>query len=101
MTLIRSDKLPIKHAGIVFNERILKRHKISQTDAAKHLYMSRKQVSLFVNGKSDVSTALAKKLELSSGITASFWLNIQKNYDLYMARDEVVEAQPMYAFGSI
>jgi plasmid maintenance system antidote protein VapI len=35
-------------------------------------------VSLFVNGKSDVSTALAKKLELSTGITASFWLNIQK-----------------------
>ena len=99
MSLVRSNKLPVKHAGIIFNERILKRHNISQTQAAKNLHMSRKQVSLFVNGKSDVSITLAKKLALSTGISAGFWLNIQKSYDLYKTRDEVIKAEPMYAFG--
>jgi addiction module HigA family antidote len=99
MTLIRSNKLPVKHAGLIFNERVLIAHKISQTNAAKSLHMSRKQVSLFANGKVSVSVSLAKKLETSTGISAGFWLNIQKAYDLYIARDEIVEAEPMYAFG--
>jgi addiction module HigA family antidote len=99
MTLIRSNKLPVKHPGLIFNQRILIVHKISQTDAAKTLHMSRKQVSLFANGKVSVSVSLAKKLETSTGISAGFWLNIQKAYDLYKARNEIVEAEPMYPFG--
>lgn len=98
MTLFRSNKLPVKHAGLFFNERILIRHNISQTDAAKSLHMSRKQISLFANGKTSVSVSLAKKLEASTGISAGFWLNIQKAYDLYITRNETVEAEPMYAF---
>lgn len=98
MTLARSNKLPVKHAGVIFSKRILKQHEISIADAAKHLHMSRKQVSLFVNGKSDVSISLAKKLEISTGVSAGFWLNIQKSYDLYVARNDKVEAAPLYAF---
>lgn len=98
MSIIRSNKLPVKHAGIILKERILKPRNISISDAAVRLHMSRKQVSLFVNGKSNVSVGLAKKLEAATGISAGFWLNIQKAYDLYMARNEVVEAEPLYAF---
>jgi len=98
MALARSNELPVKHAGMIFSEKILKRYKISIADAAKHLHMSRKQVSLFVNGKSDVSIVLAKKLELSTGISAGFWLNIQKAYDLYIARNDLIEAEPLYTF---
>ena len=85
MTLIRSNNLPVKHAGIIFNERILIHHNISQTQAAKILHMSRKQIWLFANGKTSVSISLSKKLEAATGISAGFWLNIQKSYDLYMA----------------
>lgn len=99
MALFRNNKLPVQHPGLIFNERILIPHKISQTGAAKSLHMSRKQISLFVNGEATVSILLAKKLEISTGISAGFWLNIQKNYDLYMARDEVVEAEPLHDFG--
>ena len=99
MTLIRSNELPVKHAGLIFNERILIAHNISQTDAAKYLHMSRKQVSLFTNVKTAVSILLAKNLEAATGISAVFWLNIQKAHDLYVARNEIVEAEPMYPFG--
>lgn len=76
MALVRSNELSVKHPGIIFAERILKRHNISQTDAAKCLHMSRKQVSLFANGRVPVSVSLAKKLEISIGISAGFWLNV-------------------------
>jgi addiction module HigA family antidote len=98
MALARSNALPVKHAGVIFSERMLKRHEISIADAAKHLHMSCKQVTLFVNGKSDVSVVLAKKLELSTGVSAGFWLNVQKSYDLYVARNDIVEAEPLYTF---
>lgn len=99
MAIVRSNKLPAKHPGFVFKERVLQRHGITITDASERLHMSRKQVSLFVNGKSDVSIPLAKKLEISTGITAGFWLNLQKAYDLYITSDMIVEAEPLYAFG--
>lgn len=98
MALARSNKLPVMHAGVIFSKRILKRHDISITDAAKLLHMSREQASLFVNGKSDVSIVLAKKLEVSTGVSAGFWLNVQKSYDLYVARNDLVEAEPLYTF---
>ena len=56
-------------------------------------------MTLFANGKASVSVSFAKKLEASTGISAGFWLNMQKAYDLYMARNDVVEAEPMFRFG--
>ena len=56
--------------------------------------MSRKQVSLFSGGRLSVDIALVKKLEISTEISAGFWLNVQKYYDLHMARNDVVEVEP-------
>ena len=99
MTLIKSNKLPVKHPGVVFYERCLKARGIEKKVAAQHLNMSAKQIYEFTNGRSSVSTKLALKLYKATGISAEFWLNLQHMYDLYMARDEVIEAQPLYAFG--
>lgn len=96
MTVTRSEHLPVKHPGQVFKERILEVHHISVTDAAKKLYISRKNLSLFVNGKADVSVRLAKKLEIGTGISAGFWLNLQKSHHLYITRNETVEAEPLF-----
>lgn len=99
MTLIRSNKLPVKHPGVVFYERCLKAHGIEKKTAAQYLHMSAKQVYEFTNGRSSVSTKLALKLCKATGISAEFWLNLQHMHDLYMARDEVIDAEPLYAFG--
>ena len=98
MTTVKNDSLPVKHPGLVFKERILNRHNVSVTEAAKKLHISRKQMSLFANGKSDVSVLLAKKLETSTGITAVFWINLQNAYDLHTSFDVEVFAEPLYAF---
>lgn len=96
MNVTRSENLPVKHPGQVFKERILEVHNISVTDAAKKLFISRKNLSLFVNGKADVSVRLAKKLEVGTGISAGFWLNLQKSHHLYIYRNEEVEAEPLF-----
>ena len=88
MTLIRNTKLPTKHAGVIFNERILLKRNISVAEAATSLNMSCDEVILFVEGKRPVDIPLAKKLETATFISARFWLNIQREYDLHISRNE-------------
>ena len=98
-TIQRSPTLPVKHPGLVFKERCLDTHQLSVTFAAQKLHMSRKQVSLFVNGKSRVSIELAKKLQIATGISTEFWINRQQKYDLHQSHSLEVDAEPLYAFG--
>ena len=95
MTLIRSNKLPVTHAGIIFKKRILERHNITVSEAAKLMHIGRPHLSKFVNGRVGVTAPLAMKLEKSPGISAGFWMNIQKSYDLYINRDLKIDAEPL------
>jgi plasmid maintenance system antidote protein VapI len=40
-----------------------------------------------VEGKSDVSIEMAQRLSLGLHGTAEFWVNMQRNYDLWKARN--------------
>ncbi|WDE11060.1 HigA family addiction module antitoxin [Thalassomonas haliotis] len=95
MALVRSNQLPVTHAGIIFKKRILERHNITVSDAAKLMHIGRPHLSKFASGKVAVTAPLAMKLEKSTGISAGFWMNIQKSYDLYIHRDLEIEAEPL------
>ncbi len=97
--LTRSANLVVQHPGQVLLQRCLQPHNLSIAHAAEKLHISRKQLSLFVNGHSSVSVLLAKKLELGTGISAQFWLNRQQKYDLHKAASLNVVAEPLYHYG--
>ncbi len=44
--------------------------------------MNRTNVSNVVNGHTGISVELAIKLSHAFGVSAEFWLNLQRNYDL-------------------
>ena len=56
--------------------------KISVTDGAKALGVTRATLSRVVNGKASVSPEMAVRLEKALGSSAGFWLRLQLNYDL-------------------
>lgn len=97
--LMRSTRLAVQHPGQVLLQRCLQPHNLSIAQAAAKLHISRKQLSLFVNGHSSVSVLLAKKLELGTGISAQFWLSRQQKYDLHKAATLNVVAEPLYQYG--
>jgi len=97
--LTRSNSLAVQHPGQVLLQRCLQPNKLSIAEAATKLHVSRKQLSLFVNGHSAVSVLLAKKLELGTGISAQFWLSRQQKYDLHKAATLNVVAEPLYQYG--
>lgn len=55
---------------------------ITQKELAIRTGFSEKHISTVINGKKSISADLAKKLEYALDIPASFWRNLQTNYDL-------------------
>ena len=74
------------HPGAVLREDILKEMKISITKAAKELNVSRKQLSEVVNETASVSAEMAVRLENGFGVSAEFWLDMQKNFDIWRVK---------------
>lgn len=59
---------------------------MTQTDLAQRLGMSRKHVNEIIQGKSPISADTALKLETVLGTPAAFWLNLDRNYQEFLAR---------------
>lgn len=74
------------HPGAVLREDILKEMKVSVTRAARELNVSRKQLSEVVNEVAAISAEMAVRLEKGFGVSAEFWLDMQKKYDIWRVR---------------
>lgn len=74
------------HPGAVLREDVIKEMKLSITRAAENLNVSRKQLSEIVNENASVTAEMAVRLEEAFGINAEFWLDMQKNYDIWKVK---------------
>ena len=83
MPVLRSNRLPIQHPGVVFKRYYLDRYNINLTNAAEKLGIKTEHLNNFINGKVTVSESLATELEDVTGVSSGFWINLQKNYNLY------------------
>ena len=71
------------HPGEILAELWLKPLKLTITQAAKNLNVTRKTVSALVNGKTAISPEMALRLELVFWKSAESWLAAQAAYDLW------------------
>lgn len=69
------------HPGETIGEIIQDRN-ITQKELAIRTGFTEKHISTVINGQKNISADLAMKLEYALGIPASFWRNLQTNYDL-------------------
>jgi len=66
-------------------EEFLKPLGMSQTDLAKRIEVSFPRINELVNGKRGVTPDTALRLSQLFGTTPEFWLNGQRNWDLWHA----------------
>ncbi|EXJ10943.1 HigA family addiction module antitoxin [Nitrincola nitratireducens] len=83
MTRIRTRKPA--HPGVVFKADVLDPLGLSVTAAAKAMGVSRKHLSLFVNGHASCSKDLALRIAKASGTSVASWLTMQSRYDVWEA----------------
>jgi addiction module HigA family antidote len=71
--------------GYVFKTEFLDEHEMSQSAAAELMGVSRKTVNELVNDKQGFTVDLSMVLEKVFGTPPEFWLNLQRQVDLWEA----------------
>lgn len=84
--------LPPVHPGEILREDYIKERGLTVTEVARGLRITRPNLSNIVNERAGISPELAVKLSEAFGNTAQFWLNLQRNYDLWHAEQKVNRA---------
>jgi addiction module HigA family antidote len=87
--------MPIKKRKPTHPGGILKRHYIEPlsltiSEVAEDLGVSRKTISKIVNEKGSITPDMALRLSKAFNTTPELWLNLQTNYDLWIAEKESV-----------
>ena len=79
------------HPGEVLKELYLEDKKLSITEAARFLGVTRENLSSIVNGRTGISPEMALRLSKSFKTDAEMWLNMQKDYDLWNVEQKADE----------
>jgi len=73
------------HPGQILKEDYLEPLGLTITDLSRVLGISRKTLSKIVNEHGSITPAMALKLSRAFDTSPEFWLNLQRNYDLWEA----------------
>jgi len=74
------------HPGGIVRRQCLEPLRLSVTEAAKGLRVTRQALSDLLNGKAGISVEMAIRLSKAFGSSAETWLGLQSAYDLAQAR---------------
>lgn len=84
------------YPGEVLQDTVLSDGRISVSELAKKLGVSRVALSRVVNGKAAVSADMALRLAAALGTSAESWLQMQAAYDLWHASRKLrLRIQPL------
>lgn len=86
--------LPIPNPGEILSEEFLKPLAISPNALAIELRFPANRIQGIVRGRRSITADTALRLAQYFGNSAEFWLNLQKNYELNLAkREKLAEIQ--------
>ncbi len=77
------------HPGAFIKRVYLEPFNVGSNELARKLQVSAGLVSRLLNGKTDISPAMALKLSKVLGRSPESWLLMQDNFDLWKARQEI------------
>lgn len=73
------------HPGEVVRDTLIEGSNITITAAAEILDVSRASLSKLVNCRGGISPEMAVRLSIALKTSSEMWLNLQANYDLWLA----------------
>ena len=79
------------HPGEVLKEEFMEPLGLSANRLARVLRIPPNRISAIVNGERNVTADTALRLAKAFGTTPDFWLGLQKQYDLDIARDAATD----------
>lgn len=92
MTTLPRNRAPT-HPGEILRKDFLEPLGLSQRDAADRMGVSYVRFNELVNGRRGVTPNTALRLARLFGTTPEFWLNGQRNLDLWLAMNSTEAAE--------
>jgi len=86
---MKNTLIPLTHPGEYLKEEFLEPLSITAYRLAKDIGVSQTQISQIVKGERAITPATALRLARYFGTTPEFWVNLQAQYELDIAREEV------------
>lgn len=80
--------IEIEHPGIMLKEDFLDDMNIKPGAFAKAIGVDRTAIKKIIDGQRAITADMALRFSLFFDMSASFWLNLQKDYELRMAERE-------------
>ncbi len=90
---MRKMKRQPTHPGKIIKEDYLIPLSITIKDMSAILGVSRKTLSKIVNERGSITPGMALRLSRAFDTSADLWMNLQKNYDLWLAEHTSKEWQ--------
>jgi addiction module HigA family antidote len=84
------EKRPIYpiHPGEILADELAELNK-TPTELARELHVPANRITQLVAGKRAMTADTALRLERWMGVSAAFWMNLQKRYELDIARERI------------
>jgi addiction module HigA family antidote len=86
--MLRREMPPV-HPGEILRTLFMDALGIGVKEMAQNLDVTPKTVSALVNGHQGISVEMALRLSKALGTSSDIWINMQKDYDLWKAREIV------------
>lgn len=87
------------HPGEMLREEFMAEYELTVTSLAKHLDVSRQTVNELVHERRAVSPEMALRLAQAFSTSPQYWLNMQRNIDLWdsldMHAEEIAKVMPV------
>lgn len=78
--------MTVQHPGEILLDDFMQPFDISQNALARSLGVSPRRINEIVHGRRAITAATAVGLEATVGPTAEFWMALQADYDIAVAR---------------
>jgi addiction module HigA family antidote len=79
--------IPPVHPGVILLEEFMEPFGLSQNALARALHVAPRRINEIIHAKRSITADTALRLARFFGNSAEFWMNLQKRYDLEIARD--------------
>jgi len=86
----QNDRMPPLHAGEILREEFMKPLKLSSNRLAMELRVPATRISEIVNERRGITTDTALRLATYFGTSPELWLNLQANYELSLAQENLL-----------
>ena len=86
--------IPIEHPGVMLKEDFLDDLGVKPGSFARAIGVDRAAIKKIIDGKRAITADMSLRFSLFFNMSPSFWLNLQKDYELRVAkRDNLAELE--------